>query len=220
MTEPTVEQLDNLLDHAHKRRLGPAEVDRIRKGIASLAAERDRWRRGYDHHYQRAERAEEADQRVRDYATGLKDWSIDHGLTAAGCADRILAALDAQPKPAADTETTGGRLSVADLAGGDPALSPDAKAARDAKQAFVEQAILSPDGPVNARIHHEPDEPAHPHVVPEAEAARHGVRQVLLREPEWQALLIVLDMRGLDAVPMQFRPDDLPTYITQLREAT
>ncbi|MFE3202170.1 hypothetical protein [Embleya sp. NPDC059237] len=57
-------------------------------------------------------------------------------------------------------------------------------------------------------------EPTYPHVIPEAEAARHGVRQVLLREPEWQALLIVLDACGLDAIPMQFGPDDLPTYIT------
>lgn len=36
MTEPTREQLDNLLDHAHKRRLGPDEVGRIRDGIANL----------------------------------------------------------------------------------------------------------------------------------------------------------------------------------------
>ncbi|MFE5332532.1 hypothetical protein ACFRCG_39760 [Embleya sp. NPDC056575] len=150
MTEPTREQLDNLLDHAHKRRLGPAEVDRIRAGLDALrqqlalsqagasqremllteardaleahgghgdawpdivapihaliaerdrlVKERDRWRRGYDHHYQRAERAEEADQRVRDYATGLKAGTIPHGLTAAGCADRILAALDNQER--------------------------------------------------------------------------------------------------------------------------
>jgi hypothetical protein len=36
VTEPTREQLDNLLDHAHKRRLGPDEVGRIREGIAAL----------------------------------------------------------------------------------------------------------------------------------------------------------------------------------------
>lgn len=62
----------------------------------------------------------------------------------------------------------------------------------------------------------EPDEPTYPHVATEAEAARHGLRQVLLREPEWQALLMLLDMRGLGAIPMQFRADDLPTYITQV----
>ncbi|MFI6986071.1 hypothetical protein ACIBSV_46965 [Embleya sp. NPDC050154] len=62
-------------------------------------------------------------------------------------------------------------------------------------------------------------EPTYPHAVTEAEAARHGLRQVLLREPEWQALLIVLDMRGLDAIPMRFGPaPDLPTYITQPKQ--
>lgn len=60
-----------------------------------------------------------------------------------------------------------------------------------------------------------PDEPTYPHVVTEDEAARHGLRQVLLREPEWQALLMVLDARGLAAIPMRFGADDLPTYITQ-----
>ncbi|OPC83037.1 hypothetical protein B4N89_20710 [Embleya scabrispora] len=94
MTEPTAEQLDNLLDRAERHALTRAETDRLRAGIARLTTERDRWRRGYDHHYQRAERAEEADQRVRDYANGLKARPAGHGLTAAGCADRIIAALD------------------------------------------------------------------------------------------------------------------------------
>ncbi|MFE3202169.1 hypothetical protein [Embleya sp. NPDC059237] len=36
MTEPTAEQLDNLIDHVHRRRLTPAEVEGLRAGIANL----------------------------------------------------------------------------------------------------------------------------------------------------------------------------------------
>lgn len=66
MTEPTPEQLDNLLDRAERHALSTAEAQLLCTTVRRLVAERDRWRRGYDHHYQRAERAEEADQRVRD----------------------------------------------------------------------------------------------------------------------------------------------------------
>ncbi|MFI6986073.1 hypothetical protein ACIBSV_46975 [Embleya sp. NPDC050154] len=270
MTEPTREQLDNLLDHAHKRRLGPAEVDRIRAGFDALrqqlalsqdgASQRETLlteaRDALEEHGGHGdawpdivapilELAGERDrlagavQRVRDLhrPEELVDPS---GVECSGCGDSpyhidygvtwpcpTIAALDAQPEPAADTrpltrriftypgdgrsgtpdpapvmhginpdslltvvdeavpaadtETTNPpkpmpfaedaqrymaaseeemavirRLSVADLAGGDPAFSVDAKAARDANQAFLEEAALSTDLPASARIHHEP----------------------------------------------------------------
>lgn len=94
MTEPTREQLDNLLDRAARHALSTTEADLLCATVRRLADDRDRWQRRYRMAYDRAEIAEAGDQRVRDYANGLKDHSISHGLTAAGCGDRILAALD------------------------------------------------------------------------------------------------------------------------------
>ncbi|MEU0941082.1 hypothetical protein [Embleya sp. NPDC005971] len=96
MTEPTPEQLDNLLDHAHKRRLGPDEVGRIREGIANLRQQLAEYEAAISFEttclnctrqttaaYQdtmRAEQAEAAVQRVRDL---FAYWTREFGDPAA-----------------------------------------------------------------------------------------------------------------------------------------
>lgn len=129
MTEPTREQLDNLLDHAHKRRLSPTEVDRLREGIADLREQlalsqagasqretllteaRDALEEHGGHgnawpdivapiHALIAERDQLAAdvRRARAYADGLTFRTINHGLTAAGCAEQLRKVLNSPPE--------------------------------------------------------------------------------------------------------------------------
>ncbi len=56
------------------------------------------------------------------------------------------------------------------------------------------------------------DAATYPHAVPETEIDP-SVRQILIPEPMWPDVLALLAARGQTAAPLQFTPDDLPTYI-------
>lgn len=89
--EALLEAARDALQDAGLRGHGDCWPD-ITAPIHALIAERDRWRRGYDHHYQRAERAEEADQRVRDLHRPFVDRrkgliTLHAGPTQPACAE-------------------------------------------------------------------------------------------------------------------------------------